>query len=115
MMRYRDANMCSAKVTLLIGLTVYCSRTVTLSADDLPAADAADSTVARRAPASESTSEEESDEDRSYPSLPGAVRKLPEWLKKNAPFDVVRHFVIVPPEENAAPLYLEALYEFAPS
>jgi hypothetical protein len=42
------------------------------------------------------------------------VRKLPEWLAKNAPFDVVGHFRIVPPDENAAPLYLEALYEFAP-
>lgn len=52
--------------------------------------------------------------ERSYPSLPGAVRECPEWLKKNAPFDVAEWFQVVPPEENAAPLYLDALYEFAP-
>jgi len=52
--------------------------------------------------------------DRTYPSLPGAVHKAPDWLKKNAPFDVDAFFIQVPPEENAAPLYLEALYEFAP-
>src|SRR5580765_419919 len=52
--------------------------------------------------------------ERSYPSLPGAVRECPEWLKKNVPFDVVEWFAVVPLEENAAPLYLDALYEFAP-
>jgi hypothetical protein len=35
-------------------------------------------------------------------------------MKTNAPFDVARFFPEIPPEENAAPLYLEALYEFAP-
>lgn len=52
--------------------------------------------------------------ERSYPSLPGAVRECPEWLKKNVPFDIDEWFAVVPPEENAAPLYLDALYEFAP-
>ncbi len=52
--------------------------------------------------------------ERTYPSLPGAVRECPEWLKKDAPFDVAEWFAVVPPEENAAPLYLDALYEFAP-
>lgn len=51
---------------------------------------------------------------RTYPSLPGAIHTAPEWLKENTPFDLDAFFVQVPPEENAAPLYLEALYEFAP-
>jgi len=57
---------------------------------------------------------EDEETKRTYPSLPGALRKLPEWMKTDAPFDVVRFFPEIPPEENAAPLYLEALYEFAP-
>ena len=45
----------------------------------------------------------------SYPRLPGAVTKAPAWLGADAPFDVVKFFVAVPRDQNAAPLYLEAL------
>ena len=48
----------------------------------------------------------------SYPGLPGAVTKAPEWAVKNAPFDVVAYFTA--PTDNAAPLYLDALFEFDP-
>src|SRR5207253_1970464 len=36
------------------------------------------------------------------------------WVTKNAPFDVAAHFADIPDAENAAPLYLDVLYEFAP-
>jgi hypothetical protein len=52
--------------------------------------------------------------ERKFPSLPGAIRNPPEWVATNAPFDVVRFFEAIPEDENAAPLYLEALYEFVP-
>ncbi len=48
----------------------------------------------------------------SYPGLPGAVTKAPEWATENAPFDVVAYFTA--PADNAAPLYLDALFEFDP-
>lgn len=51
---------------------------------------------------------------RSYPSIPGALQEPPEWMAKNAPFDVRAYFKPIPAEENAAPLYLDILYEFAP-
>jgi len=57
---------------------------------------------------------DDGESERSYPSLPEAVRECPEWLKKNTPFDIIEWFQVVPPEENAAPLYLDALYECSP-
>ncbi len=47
-----------------------------------------------------------------YPRLPGAVTKAPDWIETDAPFDVARFFVAVPRDQNAAPLYLDALFEF---
>jgi hypothetical protein len=35
-------------------------------------------------------------------------------MTRNAPFDVARYFAAIPPSENAAPQYLDALYEFEP-
>ncbi|MBI3861195.1 MAG: hypothetical protein HY290_04800 [Planctomycetia bacterium] len=52
---------------------------------------------------------------RTFPSLPGAVRSPPQWVKKDLPFDIVQFFESIPESENAAPLYLEALYEISPS
>ena len=49
---------------------------------------------------------------RSYPSLPDAVTAPPEWVINDAPFDMVRYFAA--PPDNAAPLYLDALFEFSP-
>ncbi len=49
----------------------------------------------------------------SYPRLPGAVTKAPAWLGADAPFDVKEFFKVVPREKNAAPLYLDALFEFS--
>jgi RNA polymerase sigma factor (sigma-70 family) len=46
------------------------------------------------------------------PSLPGAMTQPPTWLVKDAPFDVAAFFAPPPPDENAAPRYLEALFEF---
>ena len=48
----------------------------------------------------------------SPPSLPGAVTRPPDWIGDTAPFDVNAFFAAPPPEENAAPLYLDALFEF---
>jgi hypothetical protein len=48
----------------------------------------------------------------SYPGLPGAVTKAPDWALKSTPFDVAAYFTA--PADNAAPLYLDALFEFAP-
>ena len=45
------------------------------------------------------------------PSLPGAVTQPPPWLDK-VPFDAAAFFAAPPPEENAAPRYLDALFEF---
>ena len=45
-------------------------------------------------------------------SIPRALSKLPDWLAKDAPFDLTEYWVEVPPDKNAAPLYLDALYEF---
>ena len=46
------------------------------------------------------------------PLLPGAVVQPPRWLDGPAPFDMAAFFATPPPEENAAPRYLEALFEF---
>lgn len=48
------------------------------------------------------------------PRLPGAMADPPAWLVKDAPFNVAEFFALPRPEENAAPLYLEALLEFGP-
>jgi hypothetical protein len=49
----------------------------------------------------------------SYPRLPQATSRPPEWLFAEAPFDLTGDFEPIPPAENAAPLYLEALLEFS--
>jgi hypothetical protein len=48
------------------------------------------------------------------PRLPGAVADPPAWLVKDVPFDMAKFFALPRPEENAAPLYLDALLEFGP-
>jgi RNA polymerase sigma factor (sigma-70 family) len=48
------------------------------------------------------------------PSLPSAVSQPPPWLEENAIFDLAVFFAAPPNEENAAPRYLEALFEFGP-
>ena len=52
------------------------------------------------------------DVGRQEPRLPGAVTTPPEWVGTDAPFDVARFFAAVPRERNAAPLYLDAFFEF---
>jgi hypothetical protein len=54
----------------------------------------------------------EPDSGISYPRLPGAVTKAPEGLNTDAPFDIKKSFTILSPSQNAAPLYLDALFEF---
>jgi hypothetical protein len=48
------------------------------------------------------------------PALPGAVTASPEWLTGQTPFDMAAFFSAPPEQENAAPRYLEALFEFGP-
>lgn len=49
------------------------------------------------------------------PALPGAVTAPPAWLAgARPPFDVAAYFAAPPPGQNAAPLYLDALFEFGP-
>lgn len=47
--------------------------------------------------------------------MPRAIAQLPEEVVKDAPFDVNQFWVSVPAEQNAAPFYLDALFEFHPS
>jgi hypothetical protein len=47
-----------------------------------------------------------------FPSFPDAITQPPRWLEKDVPFDLAAFFASPPPKENAAPLYLEALFEF---
>jgi hypothetical protein len=54
-----------------------------------------------------------SDAGGPYPRLPGAVTRAPEGLDANSPFDIKKFFATLPRERNAAPLYLDALFEFA--
>ena len=51
----------------------------------------------------------------SPPSLAGAVTQPPDWIGNSAPFDVAAYFAAPAPVENAAPLYLDALFEFGSS
>lgn len=46
--------------------------------------------------------------------LPRALVELPDWLVEDVPFDVKPFWVKLPPGQNAAQLYLDALYEFSP-
>jgi hypothetical protein len=46
------------------------------------------------------------------PQFPRALTQMPAWLKGPAPFDVAAFLASPPPDQNAAPRYLEALFEF---
>lgn len=48
-------------------------------------------------------------------AMPRALAKLPDEVVKDAPFDVNQFWVSVPADQNAAPFYLDALFEFHPS
>ena len=49
---------------------------------------------------------------RTEPKLPGAVERVPDGIGADAPFDVAAFFAAPSAELNAAPLYLDALFEF---
>ncbi len=51
---------------------------------------------------------------RPEPRLPGAATRPPDGIGPGAPFDVAAFFAAPPPELNAAPLYLDALFAFGP-
>jgi hypothetical protein len=51
---------------------------------------------------------------RPKPRIPGAATRPPDGIGPGAPFDVPAFFAAPPPELNAAPLYLDALFEFGP-
>lgn len=53
------------------------------------------------------------DEDRPEPVLPGAVTAAPQWLDSGGPFNPQDLFAPLEPEQNAAPLYLNALIGFS--
>ncbi|MHB1560285.1 MAG: hypothetical protein ACYC61_22770, partial [Isosphaeraceae bacterium] len=46
------------------------------------------------------------------PRLPGTISRVPDWAGPDAPFDLKAYFAPVPAGRNAAPLYLDALFEF---
>lgn len=46
--------------------------------------------------------------------MPRSLKELPASLAEDAPFDLDSFWITVPPETNAAPLYLDAMYEFSP-
>ncbi len=48
------------------------------------------------------------------PLLPGALGRVPDGIGTGAPFDVAAFFAAPPADLNAAPLYLDALFEFDP-
>jgi hypothetical protein len=52
------------------------------------------------------------DAGRPYPRLPGAVTEAPDWIGTDAPFDIAALFAAPPRDRNAAPLYLDAFFEF---
>jgi len=49
---------------------------------------------------------------RGYPSFPDAMTEPPPWNDAEPPFDLAEFLQAPPDEENAAPLYLDALFEF---
>ncbi len=49
---------------------------------------------------------------RLLPSFPRALQRPPAWMLPKAPFDVPQFLAVPPLEQNAAPLYLDALFEF---
>ncbi len=53
-------------------------------------------------------------EQAAPPILPGAVTEPPDWIGKDAPIDVAAFFAAPPTDQNAAVLYLDALFEFSP-
>ncbi len=46
--------------------------------------------------------------------FPRAGTELPDWLVQDCPFNAREFWITVPSNQNAAPLYLDALYEFLP-
>ena len=54
------------------------------------------------------------DENRPEPVLPGAVIEAPLWLDTAGPFNAQDLFAPLESEQNAAPLYLNALIGFSP-
>jgi hypothetical protein len=48
-------------------------------------------------------------------AMPRALTKLPDEIVQDAPFDVSEFWVSVPADQNAAPFYLDAMFEFHPS
>ncbi len=50
---------------------------------------------------------------RTYPSFPDALTEPPAWIGSDAPFDVAKFLQVPPPQQNAAPLYLDAMFEFS--
>ncbi len=51
---------------------------------------------------------------RPLPAIPAAVTRVPAGLGPDAPFDLETYFAAPPQDQNAAPLYLDALLEFDP-
>ncbi len=68
--------------------------------------------TAVRGQATSRRGDERLDASGPYPRLPGAVTTAPDWIKADAPFDLAEYFAPVPRDRNAAPLYLDALFEF---
>jgi hypothetical protein len=116
MKRFRAARLSPATrngVLLCMGTVALIGTSSSVSAGDPTIATTGTNTGHVVALAEEKVPKKTDARKRTYPSLPGSVRELPASIRKNAPFDVESYFTPVP-EENAAPLYLDALYEFSP-
>lgn len=53
------------------------------------------------------------DEPTARPYLPCAIERAPEWLKGVTSFDLDAFLAAPPADQDAAPLYLDALFEFS--
>jgi hypothetical protein len=49
-----------------------------------------------------------------FPRLPDAATRPPDWIGPGAPFNVAAFFAAPARDRNAAPLYLDAFFEFSP-
>jgi hypothetical protein len=78
---------CGAALALF-GVSVVCCQNIPGRGDDRP------------------------DLGRADARLPGAVSEAPDWIGAGAPFDVAAFFAALPRDRNAAPLYLDAFFEF---
>jgi len=100
-----------AALVIVVGLVVYMSSS---GKGPAPVAQADPATTAPPPPSHQQTAIPHNTPTPTNTGFPRALATLPDWLIKDAPFDAGKFWVTVPAEQNAAALYLDALYEFSP-